>query len=204
MHCICPPIRCCLRHLPTAFEAASRVRAQRQARSSRSTWRRASAAGCAAGARARRLIRRAAPDVLFANERETAALVGERPRGGGAASGAGAGGGRQGGGGRLSSGKAPGAVEIDVATKTLRVDDTTGAGDAFDAGFLYSLIAERALLWRRSECRGAAARGGRWASVGGATADRAAGGVGPVTLSVSPRIQAALPEGRRSWHSSRR
>ncbi len=32
-------------------------------------------------------------------------------------------------------------LEIDVATRSIAATDTTGAGDAFDAGFLYALVA---------------------------------------------------------------
>ena len=90
-----------------------------------------------------RAVRAAAPDILFANADEVAALVGRR------------------GARRLldvapivvvkqgSAGchvvwrglKSPSEVlEIAVATRPLVVHDTTGAGDAFDAGFLYVLV----------------------------------------------------------------
>ena len=39
---------------------------------------------------------------------------------------------------RAGSGGA--ALAIDVATRPIAASDTTGAGDAFDAGFLYSLL----------------------------------------------------------------
>ncbi len=95
-----------------------------------------------------RAVRAASVDILFANRDEVTALVGAR-------------GARrlldiapvvvvkQGSAGcRVlwrGAAPAPGAapvrvIEIDVATKPLAVSDTTGAGDAFDAGFLYSLI----------------------------------------------------------------
>jgi sugar/nucleoside kinase (ribokinase family) len=100
------------------------------------------AAGADNGLRA---VRAAAPDVLFANVDEVAALVGRRGatrlldvapvvviklgpggcrvlwHGGGAA-------------GRSM-------LDVEVATKPIAATDTTGAGDAFDAGFLYSLLA---------------------------------------------------------------
>ncbi|HEY7023975.1 MAG TPA: PfkB family carbohydrate kinase [Candidatus Limnocylindrales bacterium] len=86
-------------------------------------------------------VRAVGPDILFANRDEVAALVGR-------------------GGARRLLGVAPVVVvklgqggcrvlwrgaaqrsvaEIEVATKPLLATDTTGAGDAFDAGFLYSL-----------------------------------------------------------------
>jgi sugar/nucleoside kinase (ribokinase family) len=120
-----------------AFEAASRVRARGRLVSVDLASHRPLLAAGRRGATD--LIRRAAPDVLFANAREAAALVG-----------AGRAAARRlldlspvvvikfgGQGCRVLSRD---AVDFDLATKTLAVTDTTGAGDAFDAGFLYSLI----------------------------------------------------------------
>ena len=100
------------------------------------------AVGADAGLRA---VRACAPDILFANRDEMSALVGARGarklldvapivviklgsagcrvlwRGTAGAAGA-----------------AP--LEIEVATKPIKATDTTGAGDAFDAGFLFSLL----------------------------------------------------------------
>jgi sugar/nucleoside kinase (ribokinase family) len=89
-----------------------------------------------------RAVRAAAPDVLFANVDEVTALVGRR----GAA--------RlldlapvvvvklgQGGCRVLWRGTgARSVMEIEVATKPIAAADTTGAGDAFAAGFLYSIV----------------------------------------------------------------
>jgi sugar/nucleoside kinase (ribokinase family) len=97
------------------------------------------AAGADNGLRA---VRASEPDILFANVDEVAALVGRR----GAA--------RLldvapivvvklGPGGCIVLWRGPGArsvLEIEIATKPLAAADTTGAGDAFDAGFLYSLL----------------------------------------------------------------
>src|SRR3954453_6990048 len=97
------------------------------------------AAGADNGLRA---VRAAAPDVLFANVDEVSALVGRR------------------GSRRLldvaplvvvklgasgchlvwHDGSRSSVLEMEVATKPLIATDTTGAGDAFDAGFLYSLL----------------------------------------------------------------
>jgi sugar/nucleoside kinase (ribokinase family) len=94
-----------------------------------------------AGTRAvRERLAAAAPDVLLANSSEVAAVVGRRGAGSlvsdapvvvvkdGAA------------GCRVLWRSDSDVREIDVATKSIAVTDTTGAGDAFDAGFLYSLI----------------------------------------------------------------
>lgn len=111
----------------------------------------------------RRAVRAMQPDVLFANTDEVAALVGRR------------------GGPRLldlavivvvkqgsagcsvlwrGSTSAP-VTEINVATRALAAADTTGAGDAFDAGFLHSLIsggytggAPNAAVMRRASLAG--------------------------------------------------
>jgi sugar/nucleoside kinase (ribokinase family) len=97
------------------------------------------AVGADAGLRA---VRDCAPDILFANRDEMSALVGAR-------------GARKlldvapivvvklGSAGcrvlwRGTAGAAP--LEIEVATKPMKATDTTGAGDAFDAGFLFSLL----------------------------------------------------------------
>jgi len=99
------------------------------------------AAGADNGLRA---VRAAAPDLLFANQDEVGALVGRS-------------GARrlldvapivvvkQGAQGchvlwRAGDGPRP-VLEIDVATRPLTAVDTTGAGNAFDAGFLHSLLA---------------------------------------------------------------
>jgi sugar/nucleoside kinase (ribokinase family) len=97
------------------------------------------AAGADNGLRAVRALR---PNVLFANSDEVSALVGSRAarrlldvapvvvvkQGSAGCS-------------VLWRGAAPAPVlEIEVATKPLVVADTTGAGDAFDAGFLHALI----------------------------------------------------------------
>ena len=89
------------------------------------------------------LIRAAAPDILFGNATEAAGLVGASaltelmgfaPV---AVVKQGAGGGRV-----LWAGEGRGEVlQSVVATKPIAATDTTGAGDAFDAGFLHSLIA---------------------------------------------------------------
>lgn len=93
------------------------------------------------------LIRSAAPDILFGNAAETAALVG--PGAAGKAVGKlldfapvaivkeGAGGCRV----LWVDERSGDVLESVVATKPISAADTTGAGDAFDAGFLHSLIA---------------------------------------------------------------
>jgi sugar/nucleoside kinase (ribokinase family) len=97
----------------------------------------------AAGAdRGLRAVRAIVPDLLFANSDEVAALVGPRgarrlldvapvvvvKQGSAGCS-------------VLWRGTPPAPVlEIEVATKPLVVTDTTGAGDAFDAGFLFALV----------------------------------------------------------------
>jgi sugar/nucleoside kinase (ribokinase family) len=92
---------------------------------------------------ARDLITRSAPDILFANASEVAAVVGssEPRRSAGLAPVVvikqGAAGCRV-----IWSGPARGEVlQSVVAARKVSAPDTTGAGDAFDAGFLYSLIA---------------------------------------------------------------
>ena len=96
-----------------------------------------------------RAVRACAPDILFANRDEMSALVGARGarklldvapivviklgsagcrvlwRGTAASAAA-------------SAPAAP--LDIEVATKPIKATDTTGAGDAFDAGFLFSLL----------------------------------------------------------------
>lgn len=101
------------------------------------------------------MIRSAAPDILFGNATEVRALLG--PATGGAAGG-GAGGTalrrlldfapvavvKHGSGGcrvLWAGGRDGDVLESVVATTPIAAADTTGAGDAFDAGFLHALIA---------------------------------------------------------------
>ncbi len=91
----------------------------------------------------RTLLQEVAPDVLFANADEAAAVVGARRHARllefaplvvikeGAA------------GCRVlwRGDNQAEVLEIDVATRSIAATDTTGAGDAFDAGFLHALVA---------------------------------------------------------------
>jgi ribokinase len=107
---------------------------------------------------ARELVASVRPDVLFATEREAEALLGRHAtdglldlatiavikrgslgarvlaREGGRADGTAADG--------PADGRPP--LRFDVATPTVPADDTTGAGDAFDAGFIAAWLAARA------------------------------------------------------------
>ena len=90
---------------------------------------------------ATRLVRDAAPDVLFATGSEAEAFAGRRDitslqelagvvvikRGRDGA--------------RVLAGSRTAPLAFDVATKPLAGPDTTGAGDAFDAGFLHAWVA---------------------------------------------------------------
>ncbi|MBF6605425.1 MAG: carbohydrate kinase family protein [Chloroflexi bacterium] len=105
----------------------------------------ASAGPLLAGGRvaARTLIARIAPDLLFATAAEAEALMGVSAldrldqladvvvikRGARGAS--------------VLARTADGGTRLDVPTATIATEDTTGAGDAFDAGFLVTWLAER-------------------------------------------------------------
>jgi ribokinase len=96
------------------------------------------------------LVRFVAPDVLFATASELAGLLGSPV---GAADLAGPGEAslaplvvvKRGAGGAAVRGRDPAGnpIAFEVATKPLPVLDSTGAGDAFDAGFLVGYLAER-------------------------------------------------------------
>ena len=115
---------------------------------------------------AMRLVREAAPDVLFATRSEIEALAGRRDVGAVGALArvvvikhgrAGA---------TVVAGSPGEPIQFDVATTPLDARDTTGAGDAFDAGFLVSWLSvdpaarERPAALRRAVLTGhrAAAR----------------------------------------------
>lgn len=111
---------------------------------------------------ARATIAAVAADVLFANRGEAAALVGPRNL-------------------RQLLELAPivvikagaagctvywGEVEMEIAARPFKATDTTGAGDGFDAGFLFSLISTGRALGelRRLDLRHAAYDGGKSAA----------------------------------------
>jgi sugar/nucleoside kinase (ribokinase family) len=54
--------------------------------------------------------------------------------------------------------------ELDIATTPLSTDDTTGAGDAFAAGFLFSLLRAGAIPWTAAALRRSALAGHRSAA----------------------------------------
>jgi sugar/nucleoside kinase (ribokinase family) len=88
-----------------------------------------------------RLVREAAPDVLFATRVEAEALAGGTDLGG-LADLAGIVVIKQGRAGALVlTGSAPARLAFEVATTAIEAADTTGAGDAFDAGFLVAWLA---------------------------------------------------------------
>jgi ribokinase len=118
-------------------------------------------------------IREAQPDLLFANAAEARALAGRRGERSlldlspvvvikeGAA-------------GcrviwRADSALATDVLEVDVATAPVAASDTTGAGDAFDAGFLYAVLSsgeDRADALRRAQVLRRAAVAGHRAAAG--------------------------------------
>jgi sugar/nucleoside kinase (ribokinase family) len=100
------------------------------------------------------LVRDAAPDVVFATTEEAAAIVGGHDaaaiadlapvavvkRGRAGAS--------------VFAGSRDARIAFDVATKSLEASDTTGAGDAFDAGFIATwLAAEPSARFRPASLR---------------------------------------------------
>ncbi len=87
-----------------------------------------------------RLVREAAPDILFATRVEAEALVGghDAARLGDLAAVVVIKHGRSG--ASVLAGSAAGRLAFDVATAPLEATDTTGAGDAFDAGFLVAWL----------------------------------------------------------------
>ena len=99
------------------------------------------------------LVRSAAPDLLFATASEPHALLGSGGRTDARAIGTRADRGHQARRGRGHRprpddrrGRVDGAsVKFDVATRPLAAADTTGAGDAFDAGFIAEWLASRAV-----------------------------------------------------------
>ena len=96
-----------------------------------------------------RLVREAAPDVLFATRVEAEALVGghDATRLGEIAGLVVIKHGRSG--ASVVARSASGRLAFDVATTPIEATDTTGAGDAFDAGFLASWMAANAELRQR-------------------------------------------------------
>jgi sugar/nucleoside kinase (ribokinase family) len=129
----------------------------------------ASAAPLLAGGRAaaHALVREAAPDLLFTNEHEAVAFLGEAdparlldyapvvvikrgPAGATLLA-------RQPGGAPVPGGR------LEVATRALAASDTTGAGDAFDAGFLMTWLSAGATI-RPMTLRRAVAAGHRAAA----------------------------------------
>ncbi|HEX2755007.1 MAG TPA: carbohydrate kinase family protein [Candidatus Limnocylindrales bacterium] len=96
-----------------------------------------------------RLVREAAPDVLFATRVEAEAIVGGRDTTGlgeiarivvikHGRSGA-----------SVLASATTGRLAFDVATTAIEATDTTGAGDAFDAGFLVAWLSAEAATRRR-------------------------------------------------------
>ncbi len=91
---------------------------------------------------AQRLVGGIAPDLLFTNVAEAAAFLGDDDLAGLLAF-APVAVVKRGAGGATVVARGPGqaAVRFDVATRSVAASDTTGAGDAFDAGFLAAWLA---------------------------------------------------------------
>lgn len=90
---------------------------------------------------ARRLVDEAAPDLLFSTAAEAEAFLGARDVAGLLAAAPLAIVKRGAGGATVLARRAAAPLRFEVATPPLAATDTTGAGDAFDAGFLASFLA---------------------------------------------------------------